>query len=239
MHWKLGAEESLEIHWTRRSAAAWHRYLGHAHSVLQVNPDAAAYFPSILMLACHEAYPGHHAQYLLMDAAAGSAGMPVEDSVVLLRSRQSVLLEGAANLGAALVFGDEERLAFERDVLLPLAGLPVELASKQQQISQLEAQLAPNVLPILRDFYDNTLSRDEAIRQLQDLALLPDAPALLDYARQWGAYVMGYTAVERPLQTALQTAAAEHGTDIWRQLQVTAEHPADVHIASLTVDPVE
>jgi hypothetical protein len=62
---------------------------------------------------------------------------------------------------------------------------------------------------------------------------------LLDYARQWGAYVMGYTAVERSLQTALQTAAAEHGTDIWRQLQVTAEHPADVHIASLTVDPVE
>lgn len=239
MHWPLDDAESVEIRWTRKTAAAWHRYQGESHSVLQINPDAIAYFPSVLTLACHEAYPGHHAQYLLLDAAAGSAGIPIEDTVVLLRSRQSVLLEGAANLGVELAFGEEQRIAFERDVLIPLAGLPVELAAKQRQISKLESQLATNILPILRDFHDKAISRDEAVRQLQGMALLPDAGALLDYTRDFGAYVMGYTAVEGSLRTVLQHESSQHGTDVWQQLRTIVERPADAHIPSLTVDSTE
>jgi hypothetical protein len=234
--WPLPSEESLQITWTRKTPAAWHRYLGQSRSQLQINPDAVAYFPTLLSMACHEAYPGHHVQYLLLEEAAGESGLPVEDTVVLLRSRQSVLLEGAANLGVELAFSQSQRLAFERDVLLPLAGLSVDIAEKQAAIGRIEDQLATAILPILRDYHDGRLSRDVAVRRLQSEALVPDAEPLLDFTSSLGAYVIGYTAARDLLRSAITDRVAANGSTAWAELKHVVEHPADADLPFLIVE---
>lgn len=229
-HWKLPSDEALQVSWSGATPAAWHRYQGHNRSLLQINPGAVAYFPAVLALACHEAYPGHHAQYLQMEAASSPDGIPIEDTVVLLRSKQSVVLEGAAELGVELAFAEDERIAFERDILLPLAGLPVAIAEKQRSISQLESALAANILPVLRDYYDRRVSRDAAIAMLETTALLPDAGPLLDYTRQYGAYVLGYTAVPELLRSKLCASGAGEPAKRWLQLRAIVEHPTEIDI---------
>jgi len=47
----------------------------------------------------------------------------VEFSIYPLFSPQSLISEGSANFGREVAFSLDERLAFERDVLFPLAGL--------------------------------------------------------------------------------------------------------------------
>ena len=234
--WPLPSEESLQITWTRKTPAAWHRYQGQYQSQLQINPDAVAYFPSVLSVACHEAYPGHHVQYLLLEKAAGEAGLPVEDAVVLLRSRQSVLLEGAANLGVEMAFTQSQRLGFERDVLLPLAGLSSDIAEKQAAIGRIEVQLATSILPILRDYHDGRLSRDAAVQRLQSEALLPDAGPLLDFTSNLGAYVIGYTAARDLLRSAITERVAANGSTAWAEIKHVIERPADADLPFLIVE---
>ncbi|MFN3161910.1 MAG: hypothetical protein ACE37N_00020 [Pseudohongiellaceae bacterium] len=70
-HWTLPANETLEVEWTRDVSSPWHRYQGNGQSLLQINPLTLGYIGSMIDVACHEGYPGHHAQFLLLDNARG------------------------------------------------------------------------------------------------------------------------------------------------------------------------
>ena len=82
-HWDLGGEEGVDLIWTRDVDAAWHRFAGQGRSTLQVNPFAIATIDQVLEVACHETYPGHHTQFVLFEATAGDAGLPLEEHLVL------------------------------------------------------------------------------------------------------------------------------------------------------------
>src|SRR4029453_8815802 len=142
-------------------------YEGGHHSTLKVNPVAIAYIGQMLDVACHEGYPGHHAQFLVMEADAGPAGLPLEQTVALMRSPANVLREGAANYGVDLAFPAEERLAFERDVLFPMAGFPVAEAERHAKVHRLVSDLALSVMPILREYRDGTLAFNSATFRLE------------------------------------------------------------------------
>lgn len=204
-HWSLPAGERLDVEWTSSVDAAWHRYLGQFHSTLQINPQAVAFAGSILDVACHEGYPGHHAQFAQAEAA--SRGMPVEDTIVLLRSPGSVLREGAADYSVGLAFPPAERLAFERDVLFPMAGFRAEDAASFEQIRRLIDQLAPAALPILRGYRDHALTADLAASALEHDALIASPLALLGFVDDLGAYVVGYTGVREQVRSIVNRAA--------------------------------
>jgi len=121
---------------------------------------------SAIDVACHEGYPGHHAQFLLQDQRAQPAGLPVEDRVVLLRSPASVLREGAANFGVELAFPFEERVAFDERVLFPLARLDPRQARRYETVHRLVDQLSAAAAPIIASYRDNRLSSDDAEQQL-------------------------------------------------------------------------
>jgi hypothetical protein len=116
-HWTLPAGERLEVKWDRDAPAAWHRYEGHGRSTLTITPAALTFIDHAIDLACHEGYPGHHAQFLLADGRDGV--MPIEESVALLRSPVAMLREAAANYAVDLAFPPEERRRFERERLFP------------------------------------------------------------------------------------------------------------------------
>ncbi len=95
---------------------------GHNRSTLWLNPAALTLVGAAIDVACHEGYPIHHAQFVVMEAHAGPGNLPVEVTVVLLRSPLSMLREGAANYGVESPSRPPSDAAFEGDVLCPARG---------------------------------------------------------------------------------------------------------------------
>lgn len=223
-HWMLPSTERVDVEWTSSVDAAWHRYNGHYHSQLQINPQAVAFLGSALDVACHEAYPGHHAQFVMQAVAARPAGLPIEERVVLLRSPDSLFREGAANYGVDLAFPPADRLAFERDVLFPLAGFKPAEAAKFEKVRALIDVLAPATVPILRDYRDGKLSPDAAAVALERDALVSSPQALLGFVDQFGPYALGYT-IARDWVADRVAAAAGPGGDRWAVLKTYVAAP--------------
>jgi hypothetical protein len=170
-------------------------------------------------VACHEGYPGHHAQFVVTDVDAGAGGLAVEDTVVLLRSPISMLREGAAEYGPDLAFSPQERLAFERDVLFPLAGLDPSRAEKYAIVHRLIRELSSNVVPILRDYRDKRLSPEIASRALESSALVSSPRLLLNFVDELGPYVLGYTIARNRVRNYVETQSRQSGEDRWTILR--------------------
>ena len=218
LHWRLPGAERLDVEWTSDVDAAWHRYRGNYHSVLRINPQAVAFLGSAVDVACHEAYPGHHTQFVLSEAAmVGAGGPPVEDRIVLLRSPASVLREGMAEYGVSLVFPAAERLAFERDVLFPLIGHPPEEAERFERVRQLLYELAPAAMPILRAYRDRRTGADAAADALDREALIASPRALLSFVDGVGAYTVGYTSAREQARAFVEARGAT-GEARWSRL---------------------
>lgn len=218
-HWPLPAGERLDIQWTGAVDAAWHRYLGDYRSRLQINPRAVAFLGSALDVACHEGYPGHHAQFVMQDRKARPHGLPLEERIVLLRSPDSMFREGAANYGVDLAFPADERLAFQRDVLFPLAGFAPAEAARFEAVRVRIDRLSAATVPILRDYRDGHLPAEAAAAALRREALVSSPEALLGFVDQLGPYVLGYT-------VARDWVAREMGGgDRWTALLAAVERP--------------
>lgn len=216
LHWRLPPFERLDVQWTDAVDEPWHRYWGAYRSTLQINPNAVAFLGSAVQVACHEAYPGHHVQFTLADVAAGPVGLPVEERVVLVRSPAAVLREGAAEFGSSLAFPPADRLAFDRDVLMPLAGLPQREAAHFEEVRALLDRLGLAAYPILRDYRDGRLDEPAAATALERDALIASPKPLLDYTDAIGAYLAGYTAVREGVRRRVM---APGPGDPWERLR--------------------
>lgn len=225
-HWSLPENENLILEWTRDVDAAWHNYEGEGQSVLRINPLSLAYIGSALDVACHEGYPGHHTQYLLLEQQAAPEGFLIEDSLVLLRSPESILREAAAEYGVSLAFPLEERLVFERDVLFPLAGLPPAEAERYVTIHQLMNRLAVATVPVIHAYAEGSLPRAAAIVKLERDYLVSNPAGLLEFLDEFGAYSVGYTLGRQFISQYIDTQATETSDDTWRILKDILEVPA-------------
>jgi hypothetical protein len=242
-HWILPAEETIMLEWTRDVESAWHRYEGGNVSTLQVNSLALPFVGSALDVACHEGYPGHHAQFVLLENAPAPEPLNVEDQLALLRSPESVLREGAANYGLELVFTPEERLAFERDVLFPLAGLSPQLAEQHAQVQKLIGLLSAGVIPLLQQFRDGSLSFNSATFRLEREAMVSSPSALLEYVDKFGAYSVGYTVAKKRLHDYITSQRDENPWEVLRRIlaetNVAVLQTPDAAVATVTTAATE
>jgi hypothetical protein len=235
-HWELPAEEQLDVEWTGTVAAAWHRYRGHGRSTLQINPQAVALIGAAIDVACHEAYPGHHAQFLVLEHHAGAAGLPVEEQIVLLRSPASLLREGAANFGVALAFPDRERLAFDRDVLFPLAGLDPAEARRYERVRRWVGELASAVAPILAAYRNGRLSFGEAASELVTDAQILQPASLLQFVDRYGAYALGYTAARDRIRDYVRVQSQRTGESEWSVLRRVV---SELDVSVMSAAPIQ
>ncbi|HUQ53971.1 MAG TPA: hypothetical protein VM692_17210, partial [Gammaproteobacteria bacterium] len=119
-HIDLPAGESFTIEYvTDKSWSGYNWYQGNYRSLIQINTDLPIYIDRAIDLACHEGYPGHHVYNVLLEQQLMRARGWQEYSVYALFSPQSLIAEGTANYGIEVAFPDDERRAFERDVLFP------------------------------------------------------------------------------------------------------------------------
>jgi hypothetical protein len=169
-------------------------YQGNYRSVIQVNIDLPIFIDRALDLACHEGYPGHHVYNVLLEQKLVRERGWTEWSVYPLFSPQSLIAEGTANFGIRVAFPDAERLAFERDVLYPLAGLDPAQAGRYQQVQELAGRLAYAGNEAARRYLDGAASADEAVAWLERYALMSHERAVqrVKFFEKYRSYVINY-----------------------------------------------
>jgi hypothetical protein len=209
-HLTLPPDEKVMIEHVRNKAwSAYSYYRGDYHSTIQINTDLPLTVDRALRLACHEAYPGHHAFNVLADQQLVRARKRWEFSVQPTFSPQSLLSEAAATVAADFAFSNAERIRIERDVLFPLAGLKPADAERHVVVEQLVEALHPAALAIARDYLDGKLDFPRAATALEDQALMAHPEATLRYLNEYRTYVVTYTEGQDRLAQWLDSRAAQ------------------------------
>ncbi|WP_257310424.1 hypothetical protein [Geothrix fuzhouensis] len=192
---------------TGKSWSAYNWYQGGGTSVIQVNLDLPIAMDRALDLAAHEGYPGHHVYNALLEqrfAQAAPEGRGwVEFTIYPLFSPQSLIAEGTANFGIEVAFPGEERLAFERDVLFPLAGLDPSEAERWSRVQAELKVLAFADNEAARGYLDGHLDRAQAEAFLVRYSLRTEAQAAqrLRFIDTYRSYVINYNLGEQLVRT--------------------------------------
>jgi hypothetical protein len=104
----LPAGESVELMQAAdKPWSASHHYLGGYRSRVMVNIDVELGPTQLARLVAHEAYPGHHTEYVRVEQALRRPGGPLrpENEVSLVNTPQCLISEGRADLGLDLLVG--------------------------------------------------------------------------------------------------------------------------------------
>ncbi|HEY3271999.1 MAG TPA: hypothetical protein VGJ89_12385 [Geothrix sp.] len=203
-HAVLPATDHFRVEYvTGKAWSAYNWYQGGGNSVIQVNLDLPIAMDRALDLAAHEGYPGHHVYNALLEQRFAQ-GPPegrgwVEFTVYPLFSPQSLIAEGTANFGIEVAFPGQERLAFERDVLFPLAGLDPTEAERWAQVQAELKVLAFADNEAARGYLDGHLGRAEAEAFLVRYSLRTEAQAAqrLRFIDTYRSYVINYNLGEQ------------------------------------------
>jgi hypothetical protein len=118
----------------------------------------------------------------------------LEYSVYPLFSPQSLIAEGTANYGIEVAFSQADRLAFEKDVLFPLAGLDGATAQGYYEVLALVDRLSYAGNEAARRYLNGVLDRDGAAAWLEQYAMYPRprAEQRVRFIDQYRSYVINY-----------------------------------------------
>jgi hypothetical protein len=194
-HIALPVGESFVMEFvTGKTWSGYNYYKGNYKSLIQINTDLPIRVSRAVDLGCHEGYPGHHVLNLMVEQRLARAKGWSEYEVNPLYSPTSVLSEGSANYGIDLAFPAEERLAFERDILYPLAGLDPKSADAYWKMQQMTEMLSGARLTIAKMYLDGEISRAQALELTQKYLLLSPARAeqSVAFTDHYRSYVINY-----------------------------------------------
>jgi hypothetical protein len=177
-HVQLPPSESFTVEYVKNKPwSGYNWYQGSYRSLIQVNTDLPIYIDRAIDLACHEGYPGHHVYNALLEKHLVRDRGWVEFSVYALFSPQSLIAEGTANYGIEVAFPGDARLAFERDVLFPLAGLDPSQAAAYTKIRALVDRVSYAGNEAARKYLNGRATRTQTVDWLQRFAMMPAAAA--------------------------------------------------------------
>lgn len=104
---------------------AFNYYLGDLCSRVVMNVDQLTTASDLVMLASHEAYPGHHTEHSVKEQRLIREGGRLEEAIQLVPTPQAVVSEGIAETALEIVLDDE--LELELDAVLEAQGLDADL----------------------------------------------------------------------------------------------------------------
>jgi hypothetical protein len=216
-HISLPLGESVSVEYVgNRPWSAYSRYQGNFRSVIQINLDFALTVDRVLNLACHEAYPGHHTYNSIRDANLIQTRGLKEYFVQPTYSPQSMLSESMATLALDIAFPETKRLAFERDVLFPIAGLNRKNAALYLRVESLVEELHVVEPIVARDYLDGRLEFERAGAKLESAALMAHPEAALKYINEYRSYVTTYTYGRDLLEDKLGQHSRTEDSSLWK-----------------------
>ncbi|NIM62247.1 MAG: hypothetical protein GTN89_06760, partial [Acidobacteria bacterium] len=166
--------------------------------------------------ACHEGYPGHHVYNMMLEKTMVRDRGWMEFSVYPLFSPQSLIAEGTANYGIEMAFPGDERIAFERNVLFPLAGLDPESGDAYYAALEGVEKLSYAGNEAARRYLDGEIDAQQAAAFLTQYGLMtPDRAAQrVGFIDQYRSYVINYN-LGRDLVRAHVEAAGDSPEARW------------------------
>jgi hypothetical protein len=194
-HVPLPQDEHFTVEYvTNKPWSGYNWYQGTYRSLIQVNTDLPVYIDRAIDLACHEGYPGHHAYNALLEKNLARDRGWVEFTVYPLFSPQSLVAEGTANYGIEVAFPGDERLAFERDVLFPAAGLDPSQAAAYSSVRTLVDRLAYAGNEAARRYLNGEIDRAAAVTWLARYAMMSpkSAEQRTRFFDTYRSYVINY-----------------------------------------------
>jgi hypothetical protein len=192
---RLPAGETFAMEFvTGKPWSGYNYYKGNYKSLIQINTDLPIRISRAVDLGCHEGYPGHHVLNLMVEERLARKNGWKEYEVNPLYSPTSVLSEGSANYGIDLAFPAAERLAFERDILYPIAGLDPNSAQAFWKMQQMTEALSGARLTIAKMYLDGAVTRAQALELTQKYLLLSPARAeqSVKFTDHYRSYVINY-----------------------------------------------
>jgi hypothetical protein len=194
-HLELPPGESFRVEYiSGKPWSGYNWYQGSFASLIQVNTDLPIHIDRAIDLAAHEGYPGHHVYHSLCEKSLVRGRGWVELTVYPLFSPQSLISEGSANFGVEVVFPDEERGAFEREILFPLAGLDPGAAGVYERVRRLVDRLSYAGNEAARRYLDGEIDAKTATMWLAEHALMPRprAEQRVRFFEKYRSYVINY-----------------------------------------------
>ena len=194
-HYALPDNEKFSLEFvTDEPWSGYNWYQGDYNSLIQINTDFPVKIDRAVDLGCHEGYPGHHTWNIFIERDFLIGKGWVEYSVYPLFSPLSLIAEGSANFGVDLAFPGDEKIAFERDVLFPMAGLDPSKADTLSQLNELQSQLSHARNHIAREFLDGRITRDEAVELSMRYSLVSRerADQSVRFIEKYRGYVLNY-----------------------------------------------
>jgi hypothetical protein len=194
-HIALPPGESFTVEYvTNKSWSGYNWYQGNFRSLIQVNTDLPIYVDRAIDLACHEGYPGHHVYNVLLEKNLVRDRGWVEFSAYPLFSPQSLIAEGTANYGIDVAFPREERVAFERQVIFPAAGLDPQRSERYYEVLALVDRLSYAGNEAARRYLDGEIDAAAASAWLEKFGLYarPRAEQRMRFVDQYRIYVTNY-----------------------------------------------
>ncbi len=192
---ELPENESFSLEYvTDKPWSGYNWYQGDARSLIQINTDLPIYISRAVDLGCHEGYPGHHTFNALLEKHLVQDKGWLEFSLYPLFSPQSLIAEGSGNYGIDLAFPGEERIAFEKEALFPLAGLDASEADRYYELLALLARLDYAGNEAARDYLNGAIDREAAVQWLVDYTLSSPERALkrTEFFDAYRSYVINY-----------------------------------------------
>jgi hypothetical protein len=211
---------------TGKPWSGYNYYKGNYKSLIQINTDLPIRISRAVDLGCHEGYPGHHVLNLMVEEQMARKNGWKEYEVNPLYSPTSVLSEGSANYGIDLAFPASERLAFERDILYPIAGLNPNSAQAFWEMQQMTEALSGARLTIAKMYLDGVVSSAQALELTQKYLLLSPARAeqSIKFTDHYRSYVINY-GWGKDLVRAYIERGNPDATERWRRMEKILSEP--------------
>ena len=217
-HVQMPAGESFTVEYvTNKSWGGYNWYQGNYRSLIQVNTDLPIFADRAIDLACHEGYPGHHVYNVLLEKAlVRDRGWP-EYQVYALFSPQSLIAEGTANYGIEVAFPPADRLAFEREVIFPAAGLDPAGAARYYEVMGLADQLSYAGNEAARRYLDGEFDAKAAATWLETYGLYSPVRAQqrVRFVDQYRSYVINYNLGKDLVARYIAAAAGDDPARRW------------------------
>ncbi|WP_428409664.1 hypothetical protein [Hyphococcus sp.] len=227
-HYDLPPSESFRLEFVKdKPWSGYNWYQGDYESLIQVNTDFPIIIDRAVDLGCHEGYPGHHTWNVFIERDLLEGAGWVEYSVYPLFSPMSVTAEGSANYGIELAFPGREKIAFERDVLFPIAGLDPAQAATLEKLNDLRRKLSHARNHVAREYLDGRISRDEAVDMLVKYGLQSRdrAEQGVRFIETYRGYVLNYNLGRDLVDAYVARQASLNGGDRWAAFETLLTTP--------------
>lgn len=174
---------------------AFNYFLGELRSRVVVNVDVQTAASDLVVLAAHEAYPGHHTEHAVKEQLLIRDDGRIEESIQLVPTPQAVVSEGIAETGLHVLMDDE--LEHELDDVLRRHGLDGDLG-RALAINRARKPLRRMGLDAALLVHEHGASTADAQAHVERWGLVPPEQAAhtVRFATDptWRAYVITYSA---------------------------------------------